>query len=148
MGPRSWFPAGALTSQVTITIASNPTAPIFETGTELAVAHIFGPEGQAVPEAGEHHPGIRSDALAGRGEGFGCSKYTAPLASNDYAVVPTTLTDSSHVTGTTMHFSNYLPAVPNAGSLDGGSADAATEASSDAAPDAADASLDASDAAD
>jgi hypothetical protein len=102
------IPRGALSHDVTITIAADPTAPVPSEGTPVGDNYLFGPEGQQfdVPvtitlafDPSQLDPGESAGDLV---------VYTAPLGSTEYTALQTSIVDSMHVSVTTTHFSHYV----------------------------------------
>jgi len=107
-------PPGALSDDVTITIETNAYAPTLTQAQSLAVAHLFGPEGQRFMKPVSVTLEFDPTALPPGATATGVSVYSAPANSNFFQALPTTLADSVHVTGTTTQFCNMYPGA-NAG---------------------------------
>jgi hypothetical protein len=111
------IPPGALSQDVTITIAANPYAPTLTQAQPLAVAHIFGPEGQKFLKAVSVTMEFDPASLPSGATETGVSVYTAPSGSNFYESLPTAVADSTHVTGQTTEFCNMLPGANGGGTV-------------------------------
>jgi len=109
------IPPGALTQDVTITITPNPNAPPLAQAQGLAVAHLFGPEGQLFLKPISVTLQFDPTQLPPRASAQGISVYTAPRDSNFYQALSTMVTDATHVTAQTTAFCNMIPGA-NAGS--------------------------------
>jgi len=111
------IPPGALSEDVTITIAPNPYAPNMTQAQALAVQHLFGPEGQQfmkpVSVTLEFDP---SSLPAGVTESD-VSIYSSPSNSDLYLPLRTTIADGTHVTGTTTDFCNMVPGATGSGTV-------------------------------
>lgn len=126
------IPAGALSSNVTITVQSQSAAPALSTSQGVTVGQtlLFGPEGTqfAVPVTVTLAFDV-SSLPAGK-TASDVVIFTSPAASPDYTALATTLAaDGQHVEAQTTHFSYFVPVVAAASSTgDGGGATAAVDA--------------------
>jgi hypothetical protein len=111
------IPAGALAEDVTITIMPNPFAPALTQAQPLAVAHLFGPEGQKFLKPISVTVEFDPSSLPPGATAQGVSVYTAPSNSNFYQTLPTTVTDSTHVTARTSEFCNMFPGANGGGTV-------------------------------
>jgi hypothetical protein len=111
------IPPGALTQDVTITITPNPYAPALTQAQPLAVAHLFGPEGQRFLKPVSVTVEFDPSSLPPGATAQGVSVYTAPSNSNFYQTLPTTVTDSTHVTARTSSFCNMTPGANGGGTV-------------------------------
>jgi hypothetical protein len=102
------IPPNALTTNVTITIAIDTTAPPLTIATGLASPHVFGPVGQqfALPVCVTlaFEPGL----LPQGGTEQNVVVYSVPEDSGAYVALPTFAADPSHVTGMTTEFGTMV----------------------------------------
>jgi hypothetical protein len=108
-GTQVVIPAGALQSDVTITIALNESAPALTQAQSVAPAHVFGPEGQTFAKPVSVTLPFQPANLPSGATEKDLAVYTAPQGSSAYQALPTTIKDATHVTGQATHFSNMCP---------------------------------------
>ena len=108
-GTQVVIPAGALSSDVTITIALNESAPALTQALSVAPAHVFGPEGQTFAKPVSVTLPFQPANLPSGATEKDLAVYTAPQGSSAYEALPTTIKDATHVTGQATHFSNMCP---------------------------------------
>lgn len=116
-GTSVYIPPGALTEDVTITIAENPYAPTLTQAQSLAVAHIFGPEGQKFLKAVSVTLEFDPASLPPGATEKGVSVYSAPKDSSFYQTLETSVSDSTHVTALTTDFCNMFPGANGGGTV-------------------------------
>jgi len=114
-------PAGAVTSNVTITLTPNPSAPAPSGMLWVGTPYVFGPEGTqfALPVTV-----VLAFAPASIPTGESASQVvveTAPAGSTSYISRGGTLADSTHVRATTTHFSTFGPGIDDSAGATGGS---------------------------
>ena len=114
------FPPGALAASTTITLTPDPTAPAPAPGVWVGTPFLFGPEGtqfaKPVTVTLTFSPSLvpKKDPQV--------VVETAPAGSTSYTSLGGTLTDATHVSAPTTHFSIFGPAAePAAGTTTGGS---------------------------
>lgn len=98
------IPPKALTAQVTITIALDPSPAPLTQATAVTAAHVFGPDGVAfqVPVCITlaFEPGLLPQSVTENDVVL----YAAPPGSGAYVPLPTVAVDATHVMGTTQAF--------------------------------------------
>jgi hypothetical protein len=111
------IPPGALTQDVTITIAANPYAPTLTQAQSLSVAHLFGPEGQKFLKPVTVTLEFDPASLPPGATEQGVAVYTAPMNSNFYQTLQTSVGDSTHVIAQTTEFCNMYPGANGGGTV-------------------------------
>ncbi len=123
-GTQVKVPAGALGKDTLITIALDPSAPVPTGVTVVGTPYVFGPEGlvfsTAVTVTLSFDP---ARVPAGRSV-KDIEVFTAPVGSNDFTKLSTTVLDKTHVAAETAHFSVFVPAISDS---DAGASDAAAK---------------------
>jgi hypothetical protein len=136
------IPPNALSSQVTITIALDPSPVPITQATAVTAAHVFGPAGITFNEPVCITLAFEPELLPQGVTENDVVLYAAPPGSGNYQPLTTTAVDATHVMGTTNQFATTvfaayggateIPAdaagAPNCDAGDGGDAgDAGTE---------------------
>ena len=132
-GVRVVIPPGALSTEVTITIARDEQAALPSDAQSVAPTHVFGPEGQQFLQPVRVIYPFDPSTLPRGASPQQLVMYTAPRGSSAFAPMPTSLADASHVVGETSHFSIIVPVVRFL-SLDGGPTDGPSDGPTDAPP--------------
>jgi hypothetical protein len=108
------IPAGALTSNTMISVSSSSAAAPTDT-VAVGTPYVFGPEGTQFGQPVTITLAFSSSLLPSGSSSADIIMYTAPAGSTNYDALPTTLSDASHITAQTTHFSVFLPAVKQHG---------------------------------
>lgn len=102
------IPPGALTGQVTITIALDPSPVPLTQATAVTSAHVFGPDdvtfAMPVCITLSFEPRLLPPGKTERDVVL----YAAPPGSGDYQPLPTVFVDETHVMGSTTHFAETV----------------------------------------
>jgi hypothetical protein len=106
-------PRGALTHDVTISIASDPSAPALADGTPVGMYYLLGPEGQQFDVPVTVTIAFDPSLLPAGETASDIVVFTAPKTSSDYEELATTVVDSLHVSVQTTHFSHVVAASPH-----------------------------------
>jgi predicted alpha-1,6-mannanase (GH76 family) len=104
-------PQGALTSDVTISIVSDPNAQAPSQATTVGLTYLLGPEGQQFDVPVTVTLAFDPTELPAGASASDIVVLTAPRGTANYAPMATTLVDSLHVSVQTSHFSDFVPAI-------------------------------------
>jgi len=104
-------PAGALSSNVTITVTRAPNAPLPPGSRAVGDAYTFGPEGTQFQHPVTVTLPFDPAKLPAGTMPAEIVAYTAPAGSTNYTTVIAGPADSTHVRAETTHFSTFLPAI-------------------------------------
>lgn len=111
------IPAGALSSSVTITVQAETAGATIPNVLMVGSPYRFGPEGQTFSSPVTVVMPFTPSIIPSGETSADVVIYTAPVGTQNYTALPTTLVDATHVQATTTHFSDFVPVIPP---LDGG----------------------------
>jgi len=141
-GTAAGIPAGALDTEVAVSIASNPQAPALAGDlSAVGATYLFGPEGTQFKQPVTVTLPFSADRLPAGASTSQIQVYTAPAGSGAYTALETVLVDGTHVAAQTSHFSNFVAAVAKKGVPDGGAGPDLSFSPSDLASSPADLAL-------
>jgi hypothetical protein len=106
-------PAGALPSNVTVTVTPSPSAPT-PAGTVVGTPYTFGPEGQKFSSPVTVTLAFDPSEIPAGSTAGDIVIYTAPAGTTSYTALPTSIVDSTHASALTTHFSTFVCVVPSA----------------------------------
>jgi hypothetical protein len=107
------IPAGALISNITVTITPVASVSIPDV-TVVGTAYQFEPGGMAFAKPVTVSLTLDATKISAPAATSDARVMTAADGSQSFAALATTLTDATHVTAQTTHFSTYVPALPTA----------------------------------
>jgi len=103
-GTQVSIPPGALASDQTITITATTSAPPPSGGTAVSNGYIFGPDGLKFLKPITVTLAYDPTLLPAGTSASSLVVYTAPGTTSDYAPLPSSVGDSTHIVATTTHF--------------------------------------------
>jgi len=112
-GTTIMVPAGALSSEVAITISADASAPGPSGATRVGTAYVFGPDRLVFNTPVTVTLPFSPDLLPAEATAGDVQVFTAPLGSTTYTSLGGTPADADHVQAQTGHFSIFVAAVPD-----------------------------------
>jgi len=104
------IPAGALSSNVTVTLIQAPNATAPAESVWVGIPYVFRPEGTQFAKAATVTLAFSVNSIPAYETASQVVVETAPLDSTSYTSLGGTLSDASHISALTTHFSTFGPA--------------------------------------